>query len=64
MKKNELNDAIRRARNILQDWCETTGAIEVGTSYYYELQGVVDDAVHCGAQGETKNFSQLESEKL
>jgi len=31
--------------------------------FLYELQGVVEDAVHCGAQAATGDFKKLESEE-
>jgi len=64
MKTGELNDAIRRALNLFDKWNDCTGAIQKGTSTYYEMQGCIEDAVHCGAQAETKDFKELDSEKL
>jgi hypothetical protein len=60
--RGELDFAIRRAMNILDQWIDATGVIDPRTSYYYELQSVVEDAVHCGAQAETKDFEKLECE--
>ena len=62
MKRGELKDAQRRALNILDAWNEVTGAIVRGSSWYYELQSVVEDAVHCGAQAATGDFRPLEGE--
>jgi hypothetical protein len=62
MTKGEMNDAARRALNILDKWIDVTGVMPRGTSYYYELQGVIEDAVHCGAQAALKVHEPLESE--
>lgn len=58
----ELETAQRRALNILDAWLAITGAVEPGTSWYYELQRVVEDAVHCGAQAATGDYRKLENE--
>ena len=50
MKKGEADYAVRRALNKLDEWLEVTGIIPKHTGYYYEVQGVVEDAVHCGIQ--------------
>lgn len=62
MTKGELHDAERRALNILDAWIDVTGFVTRGTSYYYELQGLMEDAVHCGAQAATGDHRKLESE--
>ena len=59
----ELRDAVRRALNIFDKWNDCTGAITKGTSTYYEMQGVIEDAVHCGAQAANKDFRKLPSEE-
>jgi hypothetical protein len=61
--RGELADAERRALNILGNWLEVTGAVARGSSWYYELQGVVRDAVHCGAQAATGDYKKLECEE-
>lgn len=48
--KGEIEFAKRRALNIFDKWNEVTGFVAPFTSYYYELQGLIEDAVHCGAQ--------------
>ena len=48
--KGEMEFAVRRALNLLDKWNDTTGAVAKFSSWYYELQGVVEDAVHCGVQ--------------
>lgn len=62
VKVGELNDAIRRALNLFDKWNDCTGAITKGTSTYYEIQGCIEDAVHCGAQAATGDFRKLQSE--
>ena len=63
MKQGELDDAIRRALNIFTKWNDVTGFAQVGSSYYYEVQSVIEDAVHCGAQAAAGIYKQLESEE-
>ena len=62
MKVGQFNDAKRRALNILDAWLDVTGVIRKDTGYYYELQGVVEDAVACGAQAASGVREQLDSE--
>ena len=62
MKAGQLKDAERRALNILDKWLETTGVVSKDGGYYYELQGVVEDAVKCGAQAACCVHEPLESE--
>lgn len=50
MTKGELEYAIRRALNIFDEWNDVTGFVGKHTGYYYEIQGVIEDAVQCGAQ--------------
>jgi uncharacterized heparinase superfamily protein len=63
MTQGELDDATRRALNLLDNWLEVTGCIVKGCTWYYELQSVIEDAVHCGAQAATKDYKLLDSEK-
>jgi len=63
MTNGELESAIRRALNIFDDWVEVTGFVTKHTSYYYELQSLIEDAVHCGAQQATGDLHKLESER-
>ena len=63
MNQGQLDDAIRRALNILDKWIDVTGFVEKNTGYYYELQSVIEDAVHCGAQAATGDFKKLEIEE-
>lgn len=63
MKTGELNNAIRRALNLLDKWNNCTDVVTPHTSYYYELQGLIEDAVHCGAQAALGVYEELDSEK-
>jgi len=62
MTIGQIKSAERRALNILDKWLECTGVIQKDTSYYYELVGVVEDAVKCGAQSALGVNEELESE--
>lgn len=50
MTKGELEYAIRQALNNLDNWNEVTGCFPKGTSYYYEMQSIVEDAVKIGSK--------------
>lgn len=50
MTKGHLDYAVREALNHFDKWNETAGAVAKFSSVYYEIQGVVEDAVHIGAQ--------------
>ena len=63
MTKSELDYAIRRAHNLFDKWNDVTGFVEPCTGYYDEIQGIIEDAVHCGAQAALKIKEPLESEK-
>lgn len=65
MTKGELDSAIRRALNLFDRWNNVVGlpALAPHTSYYYEIQSCIEDAVHCGAQAATRDFKALDSEK-
>jgi hypothetical protein len=63
MKVGEVSNAIRRALDILDKWNDCVGVVQKHTGYYYEMQGVVEDAVHCGIQGALKEYRKLESEE-
>lgn len=63
MKQGEIESAIRRALNLFDKWNGVTGFVTEHTSYYYELQGVITDAVHCGAQAATGDYRTLEAEE-
>lgn len=63
MTVGELNDAVRRALNLFDKWNDCTGVVTKHTSTYYELQGIIEDAVHCGAQAATGDYRELDSEE-
>lgn len=50
MKKGQVNNAVREALNELDRWNDVSGVFQRHTGYYYEIQGVVEDAVHIGIQ--------------
>jgi hypothetical protein len=62
VKQGEVDSAIRRALNLFDAWVDATDAIPKHTSLYYEIQGCIEDAVHCGIQQALNNFKELESE--
>ena len=62
MNKGELDNAKRRALNFLDEWLEVTGAVSKGSGWYWELQGIIEDAVECGVQGALGVFFPLSSE--
>ena len=62
MKQGEVHSAERRALNLFDNWNDVTGFVEKHTSYYYEMQAVVTDAVHCGIQQALNDFKPLDSE--
>lgn len=61
--KGQHEDATRRAHNLLEEWAKCTGVVTVGSGYWYELKGIVEDAVHCGAQSALGIHEPLDSEK-
>jgi hypothetical protein len=63
MNKSQLDKARRRALNIFDKWVEATGFVTPHSGYYCELVGIIEDAVHCGAQEATGDFKKLESEQ-
>lgn len=63
MNKGQMNNAKRRALNILDDWNDVTGAVPKESSWYWELQGVVEDAVEVGVQGALGIHEPLDTEK-
>lgn len=40
--------AIRLAHNLFDEWLDITGLVAKHTSYYYELQSLLKDAVRIG----------------
>ncbi len=63
LSTGELQAAIRRAHNNFDKWNEVTGCFTPFTSQYHEIQGLLEDAVHFGAQQATGIYKRLESEK-
>lgn len=63
MNNGEMESAIRRALNLFDAWNSVTGFVPPGSSYYAEIQGCIEDAVHCGAQAATGDFKRLEGEE-
>lgn len=62
MTKGELDNAKRRALNLLDRWLNVTGAVTPHTGVYYELQGIIEDAVEVGAQAALRDFRPLDGE--
>jgi hypothetical protein len=50
MNKGKVKDAERKALNEFDKWNDITGVIQKDSSYYYEIQAVIEDAVHIGIQ--------------
>lgn len=50
MTKGKIEKAERLALNEFDKWNDVTGFVHEHTSYYYELQAVIQDAVHIGIQ--------------
>lgn len=62
MKAGEVKDAERKALNVLEKWNETTGVFDVGSGYWYEIQAVIEDAVHIGIQMATMGRVEYDTE--
>lgn len=62
MNQSQIDKAVRRAMNIFDQWVEVTGFVVPHTGYYCELAGIIEDAVHCGAQEATGDHQALDSE--
>lgn len=63
MKQGEMDSAVRRALNLFDEWNDVASVVIKHTGYYYELQGVIEDAVHCGAQAALGIHRPLPSEE-
>jgi hypothetical protein len=50
MKKGVIDKAERLALNEFDKWNDITGFVSEYTSYYYEMQSLIEDAVHIGIQ--------------
>ena len=57
-----MDRAERRALVILDRWLRVTGCLD-GSSYRWEVEGCVRDAVHCGIQAALGTHEPLESEQ-
>ncbi len=58
----ESRIAYERARAILHEWLDVTGAIPRGVSWEWELESVLKDAVECGYQAALGIHEPLRSE--
>jgi len=58
----ELNNAIRRALNLFDAVNFGERLVRPHIGYYYELQSLVEDAVHIGAQAGCMDRKSLEDE--
>ena len=58
-----IKSSSRRALNIFDKWNDITGYVPKFSGYYYEIQGVIEDAVHCGFQRALNQEQELPSEK-
>lgn len=54
--------AKRRALAIFHNWNNVTGLIPAGSSYLWEIEACIEDAVECGAQAACGVFENLEGE--
>ena len=63
MKVGEVESAKRRALNLFDKWNDVAGVVQKDTGYYYELQGVILDAVDCGIQQALNDFKPLDGEE-
>lgn len=50
MTKGQVEKAERLALNQFDKWNDVTGFVGVNTSYEYEIQSLIKDAVHIGIQ--------------
>lgn len=50
MNKGQVEYAEQRAVELFNQWNDVTGVFLPGTSYYTEILGCIEDAVHCGIQ--------------
>lgn len=62
MNAGEVANAVRRALNVFDDWNDVAGFVPLNSSWYYEMQGVIEDAVHCGIQAALGVRTTLPSE--
>lgn len=50
MTRGEQANAERAALNMFDEWNDCTGVVDTGTSYYWEMQGVIREAVDIGVR--------------
>lgn len=50
MNKGQVEHAERRALSLFDEWNDITGVFVPGVSYYNEVTGCIEDAVHVGIQ--------------
>jgi hypothetical protein len=60
--KGELDKAKRRALTIFDNWQRITGCLD-GSSYLWELEGIIKDAVEIGVQAGMGIYKPLASEQ-
>lgn len=63
MLQGKVDDAKRRALNLLDRWNEVVGMFAPKTGYYYEMQGVIEDAVVAGIQAAMGKYEKLPGER-
>lgn len=63
IERGRIETAVRRAYNGLDKWNDVAGIVRKDTGYYFELQSVIEDAVHCGIQAALEVEDPLPSEK-
>ena len=63
INKGELDRAKRRALTIFDKWLRLTGAIPEGSSWVWEAESCIEDAVEIGAQAALGVYKPLESER-
>lgn len=63
MNKGEHEFATRKALEIFDSWNDTTGVVEPLTGSYYEILGIIEDAVRIGSMiALNVNFSVKDGE--
>lgn len=62
MNAGEVVNAVRRALNGFDEWNDVAGVVPPNSSWYYEVQSVIEDAVHCGIQAALGVRTPLPSE--
>ena len=50
MTQGQIETAERKAMNEFDRWNSIAGCVAPDSGYYYEMQGVIEDAVHIGIQ--------------